>query len=91
MNEDLSKSGDLAGYRQMTQRLQVDHAPACCWKRTSDTVRELLKICDPEGVERRSKHRLRRRRYISKGPNYQWHMDEYDKLKPFGFCIYGCI
>jgi hypothetical protein len=25
MSEDLSKSGDLAGYRQMTQRLQVDH------------------------------------------------------------------
>ncbi len=54
-------------------------------------MRELLKICDPEGVERRSKHRLKRRRYVNKGPNYLWHMDGYDKLKPFGFCIHGCV
>jgi hypothetical protein len=22
-----------------------------------------------------------------KGPNYIWHIDNYDKLKPFGICI----
>ncbi len=87
INEELSKSGDTAGYRQMTQRLQVDHQLVV----GRETVRELLKICDPEGVERRSKHRLKRRRYVNKGPNYLWHMDGYDKLKPFGFCIHGCI
>ena len=29
--------------------------------------------------------------YISKGPNYQWHIDGYDKLHSFGFFIHGCI
>lgn len=25
------------------------------------------------------------------GPNYVWHADGYDKLKPFGLAIHGCI
>lgn len=25
------------------------------------------------------------------GPYYFWHIDDYDKLKPFGFPIHGCI
>ena len=25
------------------------------------------------------------------GPNYVWHIDGYDKLKPFGIAISGCI
>ena len=28
---------------------------------------------------------------LFKGPNYVWHMDGYDKLTPFGFCIHGCV
>lgn len=28
---------------------------------------------------------------IRAGPNYCWHMDGYDKLKPYGFPIHGCI
>ncbi len=66
LNEKFNKSGDTAGYRQMTQRLQVDHQLVV----GRETVRELLKICDPERVERRSKHRLKRRRYVNKDPNY---------------------
>ena len=34
-------------------------------------------------MEHRSRHRLRRRVYRSKWPNYLWHVDGYDKLKPF--------
>ena len=26
-----------------------------------------------------------------KSPNYVWHADGMDKLKPFGFAIHGCI
>ena len=37
------------------------------------------------------KHRLQRRQYKTKGPNYIWHIDGYDKLKPFGFCIHRAI
>ena len=34
---------------------------------------------------------MKRRQYFAKGPNYLWHVDSYDKLKPFGLCISGCI
>ena len=29
--------------------------------------------------------------FILQGPNFIWHVDSYDKLKPFGFPINGCI
>ena len=51
----------------------------------------LIQILDPEGIETRRKGRLKRRQYFAKGPNYLWHVDSYDKLKPFGLCISGCI
>jgi hypothetical protein len=25
------------------------------------------------------------------GPNYVWHIDGFDKIKPFGFAIHACI
>jgi hypothetical protein len=28
---------------------------------------------------------------INPGPNFAWHADGYDKLKPYGFPIHGCI
>jgi len=30
---------------------------------------------------------LHRREYISRGPNFIWHVDSYDKLRPYGICI----
>ena len=29
--------------------------------------------------------------YVSQGPNFMWHIDGYDKLKPFSFPIHGAI
>ena len=58
---------------------------------TRNTVRQVLHILDPEGVQARSRHRLRRRNYSTKGPNYLWQRDGWDKLKPFGFCVHGAI
>lgn len=55
------------------------------------TVRLLMSILDPKGVEKRKRRRLKRRTYRCGGPNAVWHMDGYDKLKPFGICIHGCI
>ena len=46
---------------------------------------------DPEGTRLRQAHRLKRRRYTNPGPNYCWHADGYDKLKPYGLPIHGCI
>ena len=70
----------------MHQRL-VNHHNLVIYK---ESVRNIPKIVDPVGVENRSKYRLKRRQYRSKGPNYIWHTDGYDKLKPLGFSIHGC-
>lgn len=34
---------------------------------------------------------MRWRKYCVEGFNYIWYMDGYDKLKLFGFCVYGVI
>jgi hypothetical protein len=54
-------------------------------------IMKVLQELDPQGVEERSRRRLQRRVYHSKGPNYIWHIDGYDKLAPYGICIHGCI
>ena len=87
VKEELRGSGSLLGYRVMHQRLINQYGLVT----TREVVRHVLRIFDPEGVEYRSRHRLRRRLYRCKGPNYLWHIDEYDKLKPYGFCIHGAI
>lgn len=46
---------------------------------------------DPLGIEQRSRRRFVRRVYHSLGPNHVWHIDGYDKLKPYGLAISGCI
>ena len=55
------------------------------------TVALVQSHLDPEGVQSRKRNRLRRRKYYSLGPNYVWHVDGYDKLKPYGFPIHGGI
>ena len=56
-----------------------------------ELVRLALKAFDPEGVKNRSLKKFTRRNYASVGPNYMWHIDGYDKSKPFGFAIHGAI
>ncbi|WAR16029.1 hypothetical protein MAR_030623, partial [Mya arenaria] len=41
-------------------------------RRTLELSRELVRIIDPEGVERRKRHRLRRRQYISRRIERWW-------------------
>ena len=54
-------------------------------------VEELCRELDPAGCQERKAHRLKRREYRNPGPNFAWHTDGYDKLKPYGFPIHGCI
>ncbi|OWF45268.1 hypothetical protein KP79_PYT01586 [Mizuhopecten yessoensis] len=56
-----------------------------------EDIRLILKEIDPIEVETRMSRRLVRRAYFARGPNYVWHIDGYDKIKPFGMCIRGCI
>ena len=79
-------SGKLHGYRWMHTKCVCN---GFCVSR--ETVRLLLQILDPESVNQRRRRRLQRRRYHGNGPNFNWHIDSYDKLKPYGICINGCI
>ena len=78
--------GSLQGYRSVWHTLQLKglRVPRV-------VVQEILREIDPEATELRRAHRLKRREYHNLGPNYAWHCDGYDKLKPYGFPIHGCI
>eukprot|EP00731_Ephydatia_muelleri_P002690 Em0001g2690a len=84
---ELKTSNCLLGYRAMWRLLHTKYGYIA--KRS--TIMMLLAVMDPDGVKLRKKHCLRRRTYINKGPNWCWHMDGYDKLKPYGFPIHACI
>ena len=86
IQEEVEKSGQLHGYKFI--HLKCIHKGYVV---TQETVRHLLHIIDPVGVATRSRNRLRRRRYINDGPDFMWHIDGYDKLKPYGICIHGAI
>lgn len=86
IHEQLQCSSQLHGYRWMHLKC-IQHGFVV----TRETVRMLVKELDPEGVAIRKRRRLKRRQYYNKGPNYLWHIDGYDKLKPYGIAISGCI
>ncbi|XP_062600142.1 uncharacterized protein LOC134261754 [Saccostrea cucullata] len=84
--EQIEGSGQLYGYKLLHLK---------CIKNgfvvNQETIRFLLQIVDQDGVETRQRNRLQRRNYFGCGPDFTWHVDSYDKLKPYGFCINGCI
>ncbi|PIK37152.1 hypothetical protein BSL78_26008 [Apostichopus japonicus] len=84
---ELEGSGRNIGYRLMWHRLNYIYG----LRVTQDTTRRMLNIIDPDGVSRRSAHRLQRRVYMCPGPNHTIHIDGYDKLKPFGIAIHGAV
>jgi len=85
--KELDGPNSLFGYRLMWDRLKTFHGLYV----PRSLVMQCIRNMDPEGVEMRRSHRLKRRVYLSLGPNFCWHMDGYDKLKPYGFPIHGCI
>ena len=50
----------------------------------------ILRELDPDASALRKATKLQRRSYVSPGPNATWHVDGYDKLKPYGLPIHGC-
>ncbi|XP_046552499.1 uncharacterized protein LOC124262094 isoform X1 [Haliotis rubra] len=83
---ECDSSGRQHGYRWMHRMCQEKGYVV-----DKETVRCLLPIIDTDGVNCRKKRALVHRTYISSGPNSVRHMDGYDKLKPYGICIHGCI
>ena len=67
-----------------TQRLKNIQVPRY-------VVAELMREMDLEGCEQRKAKSPKRKSYFSSGPNYTWHVDGYDKLKPYRFPIHGRI
>lgn len=86
IRRELQGSGSCHGYRWMFEKCKLNGLNV-----RKEHVRVILSLVDPIGTEMRRARRLSRRSYFSKGPNYIWHMDSYDKLRPFGLCINGCI
>lgn len=83
---EVQGAGQLHGYKLMHLKcIQKGFAV------TQSDVRYLQHIIDPDGVAYRKRNRLRRRLYSNPGPDFMWHMDSYDKLKPYGICVNGCI
>ena len=76
ITEQLGTSGSHLGYRIL--HLRCIDAGFIIQK---ETVRRLLYILDPLGVQSRMRHRLCRRQYTSDGQNFIWHVDSYNKLK----------
>lgn len=56
-----------------------------------DTIMKCFRVIDFEGVERRKRRRLKRRRYVTLGFNFIWYVDGWDKFVFFGIFIYGAI
>lgn len=82
----LEKTTGSHGYRYVHQQCLKNNLVI-----SMEKVRLILKVLDRQGVEFRKRRKLKRREYISDGPNSIWHIDGYDKLKPFGITIHGCI
>ena len=87
IEQELQSSSSLLGYRAMWKKLLLKYNIQL----PRHSVQILLHELDPEGSDLRRAHRLRRRKYVNPGPNFCWHCDGYDKLKPYGFPIHGCI
>ena len=72
--------GCMPGYRSMWHMLRREGFMV-----PRSDVANMLRELDPAGNEERKTHGL------YPGPNFCWHMDGYDKHKPFGFPIHDCI
>ena len=87
IQQEVDGPGCLLGYRSMWHTLRREG-----YAIPRHLVHRLLKEMDPDGCEMRRRHRLQRRAYVNLGPpNYCWHIDGYDKLKPYGFPIHAII
>ena len=84
--DEIKGSGSNVRYRRVWASLRTKGVIA-----RREDVRQLLLRLDPEGVERRKSRKLRRRIYRTLGPNYVWHIDGFDKLKPYGSSVHECI
>ena len=65
------EAGSQAGYRYIWHAVRLRHHLNV----PQQTVSTIMKEIDPDGVRRRRARRLKRRKYVSLGPNFTWHID----------------
>ena len=81
IQEIIAGPGSMWGYRSVWHALRIKYKVHVPCKLVATLLREL----DPEGVNLRRQHKFSRRRYVSHGPNYCWHID--GKLPPSIHCF----
>ena len=86
VQEELDASDANFRYRRIWESLKRQKILV----RKEDVRKAILKL-NAEGVQQRRRRKLVRRKYCNLGPNYVGHIDDHDKLKPFGFSVHGCI
>ena len=74
--KELHSSGFRLGYPALWYRLILKYNLTV--KR--ETVYQILKVVDPDGMFKRFGNKVTRRIYYTCGPNEKWHCDGYDKL-----------
>ncbi|XP_002735069.1 uncharacterized protein LOC100370556, partial [Saccoglossus kowalevskii] len=95
VQKELQTARKLVGIKRMYQRLRQHHHMLV--KR--DQVEAIMVEQNYSAMLKRRCGRLQigeRRRFFSKGPNWSWHLDGYDKLlgykrNKFPFAVHGCI
>ena len=87
VQKELDTSGANLGYRRIWASLKKQKILI----RKEDVRKAILEL-KVEGVQQRKRRKLVRWKYRSPSLSYHiWHIDGHDKLKPFGFSVYGCI
>ena len=78
IKEIIDGPGSMGGFRTVWHTLELEGF------RVPIVVQEIIRELAPEGTELHKSCCLKRRQYHNPGPKYAWHVDGYDKLKPWG-------
>lgn len=87
VSKEIASTSSSIGYRTMWHSLSHKYGVRV----PRDFIMCSMRTLDPQGTIERKSRCLKRRSYKSGGPNFLWHCDGYDKLKPYGFPIHGGI
>ena len=82
IQDELKVSRLCFGYLYMLQKSHSSRSTA-----DKETARLILKSLDPACVDKRKRRKLTQCEYHSFGPDHTWHIDGYDKLKPYNYTI----
>lgn len=71
VRSEMANAGEQSGYRTIWHALRLFHNI----HPPRTLVAEILRELDPEASNARRSRKLKRRKYLSSGPNYCWHID----------------